>query len=416
MRPRKSLLERFSAFVQFESDQFRQWRVEGRLRRSMKAQGAATPDLPTDDDFWTLHWHRAWQRAPHPLARDHLVAYVQEIAYWTALKTHSRFGKAQYGVADLFQMVIARFDRVLQGFNPQQGRSFKGYATVMLANLLRESLRQQQAVDICTDWGLLRKLSQKRLTAALAQAGLAPATIAQYQLAWRCFNTLYTPIQKAGSRRLPKPDATTWQAIADLYNHERPQQLTATAASDSVTTLESWLSACAQAARQYLYPAVLSIDAPTASGSGDYGDTLTDADQVEGMAQLVQLEEVQQRQSQRQEMQTMLQTALQALDATSQHLLTLYYREELTQQAIAKRLDLKQYQVSRRLTRVREGLLKQLVQWGQTALHIAPTLDVINTASTALDEWLVHYYQGASNPDVSAPIDESAQSMAPEEG
>ena len=393
MRPRKSLIERFSAFVQFEADHFQSWLVDARLRRSMEKQGAIAPDTSTNDDFWSLHWYRAWQQTPDGLAKDHLVAHVQETAYWTALKIHNRFGKAQYGVADLFQMAIARFERVLKGFNAEQGSSFKGYATVMLANLLRESLRQQQAIDICTDWGLLRKLSQKRLTTALAQAGLAPTTLDQYILAWQCFKTLYVPSQKDSGRRLSKPDAGTWQAIADLYNRDRPQQLAATAPTASPKAIESWLQASAQAARQSLYPSLLSIDAPTATGSGNYSETLADDDQAEGMAQLIQDEEMQQRQTQRQAMQTILQTALSELNEESQQLLQLYYQEEWTQQAIAKHLQVKQYAVSRRLTRIREQLLKQLIQWGQETLHTTPTLDLMKHVSTVLDEWLAYYYQ-----------------------
>jgi RNA polymerase sigma factor (sigma-70 family) len=395
MRPRKTLVERFSAFAQFQADQFRTWLMDGRLRRSMANQQGISFDSQIEDDYWTLHWYRTWQQNPDGLARDHLTAYVQELTYWAALKTHNHFGNSQYGLADLFQIAIARFEQVLQGFNPHQGTNFKGYATIMTANLLRESLRQQQAIDICTDWGLLRKLSQKRLTAALAQAGLAPATIEQYVLAWRCFKTLYVPNQKSGSRRLPKPDEATWQAMTELYNRDRTLQLT-TSSPTTATELATWLTACAKAARQYLYPAVVSIDAPTQTGTGDYSDNLTDDEQREGMAQLVHLEEVNQRQSQRQQMNTVLQAALQALEPEAQQLLQLYYQKELTQQAIAKELGLKQYQVSRRLTRMREQLLKPVLQWAEEILHSSPTPDVINNTSVALDDWLVHHYHQPS--------------------
>lgn len=391
MRPRKTLIERFSAFIQFEADQFRTWLSDRRLRHSMEQQMA---ERELDDDYWTLHWHRAWQHKSDGIAQDHLVAYVQELTYWAATKTHSRFGQGAYGVADLFQMAIARFNRVLEGFDPQQGSSFKGYATVMMANLLRESLRQQRAIDICSDWGLLRKLSQKRLGAALAQVGLSAATVEQYLLAWRCFNAIYAPSQKDASRRLPKPDEATWQAITDLYNRDRLSDTSIPAASSD--DLASWLAASAQAARQYLYPTTISIDAPTQTGSSEYSDSLTDADQSEGLARLVQIEEWHQRQTQRQQMTEVLQTGLETLDAESKELLRLYYQQQLTQQAIAKQLGVKQYTVSRRLTRIRETLLRALVEWGRNGLHISPTLDVINNTSIALDEWLMNYYSSIS--------------------
>lgn len=406
MRPRKSLVERFSAFAQFQADQFHTWLTDGRLRRSMDNHQDTSLDPQTKDDYWTLHWYRTWQCAPEGIAREHLTAYAQELTYWAALKTYSRFGNSQYGLADLFQIAIARFEQVLQGFNPHQGTNFRGYATVMTANLLRESLRQQQAIDICTDWGLLRKLSQKRLTAALAQAGLAPATVEQYVLAWRCFNTLYVPQQKSGGRRLPKPDEATWQAIVELYNRDRTHQLS-TSSPASAAELAAWLTACAKAARQYLYPTMVSIDAPTQTGTGDYSASLTDDEQREGMAQLVHLEEIHQRQTQQQQMNTVLQDALQRLDPEAQQLLQLYYQQELTQQAIAKHLGFKQYQVSRQLTRLREQLLKPLLKWGQEMLHSSPTPDVIKNTSVALDDWLVHYYR---RPSEVAASDQPAAS------
>jgi len=73
-------------------------------------------------------------------------------------------------------------------------------------------------------------------------------------------------------------------------------------------------------------------------------------------------------------------------------LIELYYTGELTQQQIAERLEMKQYTISRRLTKARESLLKALATWGESTLHIAPTSDLLKSTSAALEEWLMGRY------------------------
>jgi DNA-binding transcriptional regulator LsrR (DeoR family) len=94
-------------------------------------------------------------------------------------------------------------------------------------------------------------------------------------------------------------------------------------------------------------------------------------------------------------MVTVLKRAIAQLDATSQQLLKFYYHERLTQQLIAQKLELQQYAVSRYLTKTRASLLKTIVAWSQTTLHISPTSDVIDAISIQLEEWLESCYHPA---------------------
>jgi RNA polymerase sigma factor (sigma-70 family) len=408
MRPRQSLLDLFSSFLQFDHDRFQGWSADPRLRRSMERCLAQVTE--TADGYWALYWHRVWQtdwRAAQPvsspmpsapskmqLAREHLTAYIQEPCYWVAQKTASNFSTIQYTLADLFQMTIAQVDKVLKGFNPQQGFSLKNYASVTLSNLIRESLRQRQEVDICTDWALLRKLSQKRLMEALQTVGLTAETITNYVQAWSCFKTLYVPKQATGSQKLTKPEPQVWQAMAQLYNQEQVGQPV------NSENLEKWLTTCARAVRAYLYPSILSINTPKPGhDSGEFIDDLAETAQTESLlSDLITVEEVQQRQAQQRQITALLTETIQQLDPQSQLLIQLYYQNGLTQQQLADRLEMKQYTVSRRLTKARELLLKVLANWSQSTLHIAPSLDLLNHTSTALEEWLKTYYQ---HPDLA---------------
>lgn len=406
MRSRQSLIEQFSSFVEFDSDRFHRWLTDLRLRRSMER--GLLQATETSEAFWALYWHKVWytqQTEPQtdrPLpAREHLTAYAQEPCYWMAQKTASRFSSTQYTLADLFQMAMGQIDKVLKGFNPQQGFNLKNYASITLGNLMRESLRQRQEMDICTDWALLRKLSQKRLTEALQTAGFAADTVACYLLAWTCFKTLYVPKQASGSQKLSKPDAQTWQAIVQFYNQERLTQPTLAAASPE--SMENWLSACARAARAYLYPNLLSINAPKpGQETGEFIDDLAETTQTASLlADLILEEEVQMRQTQQSQVSMVLQAAIQQLEPQLQQILQFYYREGLTQQQMAERLEMKQYTVSRRLTKAREALLKEFVQWSQTVLHKLPTSDLLNNASIALEEWLKTHY---NHPDLAETL------------
>jgi hypothetical protein len=68
---------------------------------------------------------------------------------------------------------------------------------------------------------------------------------------------------------------------------------------------------------------------------------------------------------------------------------------------MAQQLNLPQYTISRKLTRTRENLLKAILAWGQTRLHIQPTSDVIATISPLLEEWLESFYTQAERPGAS---------------
>ena len=178
MRPRQGIIEVFSTFLQFDADRFSAWATDPQLRRSMRASLARLPQMESAENFWVLYWYKLWQTQPTSLAKLHLAAYLQEICYWAAHKTIASFSTAQYTLSDCFQMAIARLEKVLKGFNPQLGYNFKNYASAIFHSVLKDILRQHQEVDICTNWSLLRKLSQKRLVESLQTVGLNSETIA----------------------------------------------------------------------------------------------------------------------------------------------------------------------------------------------------------------------------------------------
>ncbi|NJP08627.1 MAG: sigma-70 family RNA polymerase sigma factor [Leptolyngbyaceae cyanobacterium RU_5_1] len=413
MRPRQETIDLFSTFVRFEGDRVSGWMSDARLRRSMQRcveQLSKSKTAPTSEPFWALYWHQHWVKEEsrlHSLAASlsvgHLSAYLQEPCYWAADQTVRKFTSVQYGLSDYFQMAMADLRSVLKRFNPDRGANLKTFATIAFSRLLKDQLRQRQEVNFCTNLGLLRRVSKKRLLDALRQAGLSPTAIAQYQLAWMCFNALYVQTS-TGTNHLPAVDRPLWIAIANLYNTEQRKQLVPSGTDCTPETIERWLNQCATWVRAYLYPPVESLNVPKAGLElgGEIQDDLADPFQESLLAELVAQEERQDRREQRSQLRQLILTGLEKLDAQSQGLLRLYYQQGLTQQQIMQQLQMSQATVSRRLTKTREALLMALVQWSQETVNNPPTPNLIKDMSAALDEWLgVHYgvSDGVPNPD-----------------
>jgi RNA polymerase sigma factor (sigma-70 family) len=389
MQPRQGIIEIFSTFVQFDADRFSVWVTDGKLQRSIKKSLEKYPQQ-ISDNFWALYWYKIWQLESSPLAVGHLSAYLQEVCYWGARKIAVNF-TSQFSVADCFQIAISCIYKILKNFNPEYNTSLKSYAEYAFDRFLKDSLRLGKEGDICTDWALLHKISRKRLLNSLENAGFNSQIINNYVLAWECFKELYTS-ENQNIRQLGKPDTTTWEKITQLYNRQSLSQQTP-------ETLEKWLSTCAKAVRDFLYPKFVSVDAPIqGQESGNLLDTLPADLPASLLTEIIAQEEATTRQTQQTQLKQVLIDALGTLDIQSQKLLQVYYQQKLTQQQIAQQLEIKQYTVSRRLSSIKRSLLTTLTQWSIATLHISPTSIVVDAIGKNLEEWLNNYYSHAHPP------------------
>ncbi|MUG91288.1 sigma-70 family RNA polymerase sigma factor [Scytonema sp. UIC 10036] len=391
MHPRNNLIEIFSTFLVFGNDRFCRWVTDAKLRRSMEKALQQIPQ-ETDEDFWiSFLYHQIHKSSSVRLAKEHTIAYLQEPCYWTAQKIVASFATTQYKLSDCFQIGITQVDKIFKGFNPNSGSRLKNYASTVFGLAIRETFRQRHEIDICTDWGLLRKITKKRLEESLQAENLPRDTIVAYVTAWSCFKLLYVPNKAHHSRQLSKPDNQTWEAIAKAYNSQTHQQV-------NPQTLETGLLACARAVRRYLYPNVSSFNAPVNSeDSGEWLDNIPANELDSPLTYIIAQEEQQLRVSHQSQINQVLIQALTQLDPQAREILQLYYAEGLTQQQIAKQLQVQQYTVSRRLTKTRETLLKSLANWSQENLHISITPDILKTTSTVMEEWLQLYYSQDKN-------------------
>jgi RNA polymerase sigma factor (sigma-70 family) len=407
MRSRDTHLEQFSTFAFLEGDRVRHWIPDPRLRRSMQ-KCLTESEAPSDrvsDAIWALYWYKIWQEQqdelqapsktkPHT-SQQHLAAYLQEACYWTAQKTAQRFPQLEFTLSDYFQLSSAETARVLKSFNPQFGSSLKGYAAIVLTNLLKDYLRQRRAIDVCSDWSLLRKLSQKRVMEVLIHAGVNPGDLGEYQFAWVCFKTIMVPASpEADLDKKQKPEANLWPAIADLYNSKRAQQVYPSSPKLTPEQLEMRLNKLTRWSREYLYPSVDSIN-KTKPGQeqGEVQDSLTDPLAPSLLEAAIEEETQQERQQQQKALQTTLVKALRELDGAAHEILRLFYQDRLSQQDLALNMKMSQPTVSRRLKKAEEAVLTKMLESVKGSVNNLPEPFELRHISIALKECLESHYR-----------------------
>jgi RNA polymerase sigma factor (sigma-70 family) len=384
MRPRDRLIELFSTFALLEDDRFCRWIDDPRLQRSIQKQLTSTPEEQAD--HLAIYWHRHYTK--HPLAPSHLTAYLQEVCFWIAKEMTQRLQSPQYTLADYFQITNSEIPKVFKSFSPDRGSSFKTYAKLILTNTLKDLLRQRQAADVCSDWSLLRKVSKKRIGEVLLHRGVVEPETAQYQFALFCFKTLYIP-PDSNSQKLPPPDPRLWQAICELYNSKRQDQLAMPGVALTPAQIEVRVTKLAQWTRAYLYPAIDSLNrSKPEPGTGEIQDDLTDTANESLLDAAIEREEIDRRITQQSALQTILTQALASLKPELQEIIQLFYRDGLSQQELSNRLQLSQPTISRRIKQAESQLLAALLAWIESQLNKIPDPNELKTISVTLKEWL----------------------------
>ncbi len=390
MQRRQDKVEIFSTFIKFEVDRFSGWITEPKLRRSMKTCLQQLPDRQSKN-FWALYWHKVSQTQSNSLAIDHLAAYLQEACYWAARKFTLNVSRHS-SLADYFQIAIAHLPKILKNFNPKYSSYLKNYAELAFERVIKDLLKVRKEAHICSDWALLHKSSRKRVIKSLQYTGFNQQTIDCYLLAWECYRELY-PINSQKTRQLTKPDVDTRKEITNLYNSERSSHLGETTPAINPETLEKWLLSTAQAVRNLLYPKIVSADTPLKEDSNaSLLDMMPSDEQTSLLTKAIEEEETASLQNYQTQLNELFNGAIAKLNPEAQELLEVYYSKQLTQTEIAKQLNIKQYQVSRRLSRIKKSLLINLIKWSEETLHISPQSDVIGAVNFSLEEWLRCHY------------------------
>ncbi len=389
MIPRKDLSLMFSSYASFAGETFRQWIIAPRLKQNFDRLLLHNEDK-SGEVFWSLYWIKQWQEQQDKNSQSHLESYLQEACYWAAKSFVSHLPSNSHSLADCFQTAILDIGKVLKGFNPAVGQKLNKYAQYCFSNLLREHFRCRGEVDICTDWALLRKISEKTLRAALS--GQSSSKLLSFILCWKCFKELYVP-NSSNTRKLEAPDRALLKTIMELYNSRiltESDQLIRL--SDEEMVLQ-WLQQCAKVVRKYLQPAITSLNRSTPDQEGELIDVIKDPDFDGDLTEVLTHEEAyDEREQQKKDLVTCLSKTIGELDQQTKDILTGYYRQQLTQKELSQQFNLSQPTINRRLNKARQTLLQELMGWTQKTVNISLTPDILNNSADLLEEWLQQYY------------------------
>lgn len=385
----RNIVQKFSTFIKFEDDRFADLITNPQLQISINNHLELFPNHQKNEQFCALYWYQRWQNEPNTLNKYHLLAYFQEPCYWVSRTTFRTFDylNLPYTIPDYFQIAIVEFEQVLQTYNPTFGSKLSNYATLKFQSIIFNILRQKKQANTSTDWALLRYTSRKTFMASLGVVNFSERDINSYDLAWTCFNEIYTPTQSKMGQRLPAPSAETWQIITLAYNQRNllfqitPQKI------------KQMLREIAGLIRNYLYPEITSLNQKL---NEETNTELIDSipDTIDPIEKLISEEEINSRRIILQEMNQLLETQINNFFSEEmQAIFTLCYGHNLTQTQIANELNTTQATVSRRITRGRKLLLDTLVKWTQETLDRRIDCNTINEMSQYLTEWLYTHYE-----------------------
>jgi RNA polymerase sigma factor (sigma-70 family) len=403
--PRENLLLLFAAFLNIsrlhgDLNDGEWWIIDSFLRRSMLTNIDRATDWKVHQ--WIVFWHQQFREVEQSPARNHLAAYLQEVCYRASNLMMRKLDRgasgSQYTVTDCFQIAISSIDKVLECFDPKLSVQIEAYAYQVFKSKIRDDVHKSRETKLMSKWSLLRRIARGTLEEALQSQGFHRPQVERYLLLWQCYTVLNIPKAAIPSGQLQSPDEATWLRLTNLYNSERQNQLAQPSQEISRKTAEQWLETCAEASRSYLNPSINSLNrAPLGKDGAEIQDLLSAPHSGSLLEKMIEQEEEQIWKLRQKQIHQTLCEALERLGADTKALLNMYYGEDLRQVEIAKRLQIEQSTVARRLERARGNLLKYVAASIKETQHISLSRTLLKAMGGVVDEWLCNYFQLHSN-------------------
>ncbi len=378
MRTRKHPIEMFSTFLQV--DEARDtlgsaWLTDSRLKQNMTRVSQTDADAP--EDFWTLYWLReAFKDPQNSLARGHLSAYLEEVCYWVTLKIFQEITNISESRVDCFfiaRSAAANPGKLFKNYDQIRSR-LKTYAQFRLKTAILEQIRVGSSLQKYSDPALLRALTKKTLKEALQKASIKEPELSGCLLAWQCFKEVYIPATEGARKQLKPPDEAQLTAMAALYNNASKNRLAAV----NSQSLQKLLDQCVSTVRESLKITSVSLDNcvfEPALASDDPIDTLEEPAQ------------------EWQQVNSILSEAFATVPDQNQTMLKLWYGLAFTQSDLGRIFGLKQFQISRQMSRSQQILLTALAEWSASNFGISLSSEQLKEMATQLDGWLEFHCQ-----------------------
>jgi RNA polymerase sigma factor (sigma-70 family) len=379
------LISRFSTFYHV-NPHLRQVEDSG-LAQNLRRLLQQHPEL-NDETALLRYLCEAANNNSDALALHHLLAYVDSACYSAAYITYQVFRTPDLTRVDYLQ--IAR-DKIAScaielcaEYDPSKS-PIKTYLHWFLRQAIVSEVRQSQEMERLSDWRLLRKSSKKSRKIALEKAGIKEPKLSNYLLVWQGFLEVYAPIIGRKNQPLPAPNNEQLQAIAQFC---REQKFPHSARAFTVPEIEKVLQICVNVLRQTSKITFESLNRDRPDLEFEM------ANQSEPQEFYLEAETADYEQHE--QVKSELAGAIASLPPDAKKMLILEHGlTGFKQSYIGKEFDLKQYEVSRHLTRYKRLLLEVLVQWSQAQANLKVSVEAIDSLRIQLDEWLNSYCQNA---------------------
>lgn len=376
MRTRQDVLQQFSTFLQVDDVKDSLdggWYSSPKLHQNMRKR--LDSDGTGKAEYWAKQILRETLQNVQPLAKEHIVAYLEEAGYWVTLDICDKLSEYQLRRVDCF--LIAREatsqpEKLFKRYDFQRS-GVKTFAMLPLRDAILKEVRRGREQDKYSPTGLLRSLSFIQLETVLKKAGISEPEFSQYVLVLRCFKDKYIPTTATGSKTLQPPNAQQLEAIALYYNKSRqPHQKALTG-----TEVNDYLEKCVQLIRNSKVRTV-SFD----NLSPNWEEFIKPDNSIE----LPTEEEEEQEHT---ELNQILSQLFTQLPEKMQRVFELFYGLDINQGDLVTFVGVKdQYQVSRILKKSKQTLLTSFAQWSQEHWEITLTSQQLANLVKVLDSWL----------------------------
>lgn len=388
---RQQIEQQFSTFLVILNNSHTSWRwqQEPRLKNNIIKIIQNLDPPKNNQDYLAKQLLANLREAPNfnIFHQRHLMAYLQEPCYWATNKVYKSFSNYTPSLKweDYFQwgnLLIAEPLKLLKKYQTNLGGKITHYAQRRLEDYIADSAYAHNQWDRASDWGLLRKISQRRRKELLTLLGISQHKINQYLLVWQCFNEIFTNLKEKKQRQLSAPTEQQFSKMVDLYQQSAPN-ITEITHSITVEELKSIIQTCIKTARKFNNPSVVS--------QPEYFDV---ADETNNLLANLEAQEDEEKLS---IFTQVLNQGVASLDCKLELILKLWKGLQLTQQQIVEVMGInypgfvtQQYQVARKFEKVRQDLLSKLAQQYPSVSKLTP--ETIADLKAGLDSYLETHY------------------------
>jgi len=399
----RNIKEQFSTFFHVEEQQgnlkINNVLIQPELANNFDGIFQSFPD-GTAEDFANFFVRKLQKNHHTKYDEEHLSAYLEKPCFWLARgELYQQLRPLKYTRLDCFQearKVASQPINIYQKYNFKD-RNTMTWGELQIKNKVKNTAYRGREFCNYATWSAPKYLSEKMLIEALkVKLGTkAKKEIESYVLARKSYNEIYCSSQpKKIQGRLPEPNQAQWEKIKEYYNF-RCSEYNKKLSADGCDRLElitnfqaikDKILTCIKAARDY----ICNVEG-TVESIDKISDEIMAGNQYETTTFNHKEKEIETEKQQ--QMVSICLSEFAKLPLESQKIMQLHYGLDISQTEMKEIFGLQQYQISRKIQRSEQKLLKALVKWSDANLGITLDEGIIKEKNQVFKEWLSDYFK-----------------------